>query len=79
MPISTRTVTKAIHRTTLTYTAEFGHRADKGVKFIFEAVEMIQKEQQVGSLIIQFGPGGGVSGITFEETQTVPQRDIQRD
>jgi hypothetical protein len=77
MPISTRTTTKATHRTTLTYTAPFGHRADKGRTFVNEALDIIQKHGDPARMIIEFGVGGGVSSIAIEQTQTVPQRDIQ--
>ena len=76
MPITTRTTTKATHRTVLTFTAPFGHRADKGRAFLAEAHELVVKSGNAGRLIVECGIGGGISSIAFEETQTVPQRDI---
>ena len=80
MAITTRTTTKATHRTILTYTPEFGERTDslsRGKKFVNEAYDVIQQAGNPGRLIVDFGIGCGVSSVAFEETQTIPQRDIQ--
>jgi hypothetical protein len=79
MPITTRTQTKATHRTTLTYIPDFGERKDKGKKFAHDAIDLVQKNDTAGRLIIEFGLGGGVSSVVFEETQAISQRDIQYD
>ena len=79
MPITTRTTSKATHRTVLTYTPAFGERQDKGKKFASDAVDLVQKNGNPGRLIVEFGVGGGVSSVVFEETQGISQRDIQYD
>lgn len=76
MPIITRTTTKATHRTVLKYTHDRFLREDKGRSFLNEALDMVQAAGNPGRLIVDCGIGGGVSSIVFEETQTVPQRDI---
>jgi hypothetical protein len=77
MPITARTTTQAVHRTTLTYTAESNHIKDGGKRFIAEVLDMIRAERQVGTLTIQFGVGGGVSTVVFEEKETIAQKDIE--
>jgi hypothetical protein len=79
MPITTRTTSKATHSTKLTYIPEFGERKDKGNKFAKDAVDLVQKNANPGRLVIEFGLGGGVSSVVFEETQGISQRDIQYD
>ena len=79
MPITTRTTTQAVHRTTLTYTAEPVHIKDGGKKFINEVLDLIRENRQVGILTIEFGRAGGVSGAVFEEKETIAQKDIQFD
>lgn len=79
MPLNTRTTTHAVDRTTITYTPEPGERIKDGGKiFINEVFDLIQKNQQVGTLTVQFGTGGSISGVAFEEKQLIPQRDVQR-
>jgi hypothetical protein len=78
MPITTRTTTHAVDKTIMMYTPEFGQRSDKGKTFINEVLDLIHKNQQVGTLTIQFGTGGSVSTVAFEEKQLIPQKDVQR-
>lgn len=80
MEIKTRTTSKATHRTTLTYTQEAGERiADLSKNFVIKAYDFVRASGNPGRLIIDCGAGGGVSGVVFEETQTIPQRDIHYD
>jgi hypothetical protein len=82
MTITTRTTTKATHRTVIRYEPEFGERTDKvskARKFVNEALDIVLQAGNPGRLIVDLGIGCGVGSIVFEETQTVPQRDIQQD
>jgi hypothetical protein len=79
MPITTRTTTHAVDKTIMMYTPELGDRIkDGGRKFFNEVLDLIQKNQQVGTLTIQFGTGGSVSTVAFEEKQLIPQKDVLR-
>lgn len=79
MPISSRTTTQAIHKTALTYTAEPGHQKDGGRKFLLEVFDLIRENKQVGALTVNFGVGGGVGTIVFEERHAIAQADISFD
>lgn len=80
MPITTRTSSKATHRTALTYVPDFGERiADKGKNFVNQAYDLVRSAGNPGRIIVECGLGGGVSSIVFEETQTISQRDIDYD
>ncbi len=74
MKTSTRTAVK--HTTHLM--AE-GKTADGGRALLLESFDFIREEKQVGKLIAVFGPGGAIRGLTFEEEELIPQRDITVD
>jgi hypothetical protein len=44
-----------------------------------ETFDFIHKEHQVGKLTAQFGTGGSISSLIFEETESIPQKAIQVD
>jgi len=77
MGLNTRTQSKLVHRTTLTHIPEIGARKDGGLAFLNEVVEFIRQEKQIGRLTADFGVGGSISNIVFEETCTVSQRDLE--
>ncbi|MFZ3343330.1 MAG: hypothetical protein WA213_20805 [Terriglobales bacterium] len=52
---------------------------DGGRKLLIEAFDFIRSEQQVGKLTAQFGPGGSISSLMFEETENIPQKAIEVD
>ncbi|MHB1952113.1 MAG: hypothetical protein ACYCOU_00070 [Sulfobacillus sp.] len=72
----TSTRSHVTHRTTL---AADRKTDDGGRKLLTEAFDFIRSEKQVGKLTAQFGPGGSISSLFFEETTTIQQRDIEID
>ena len=52
---------------------------DGGRKLLIEAFDFIHSEKQVGKLTAQFGPGGSISSLMFEETENIPQNAIEVD
>lgn len=76
MGLNTRTTSKLIHRTALIHVPEVGARQDGGLAFLNEVVAFIRSERQIGRLTVDFGTGGGIGNIVFEETASVAQRDL---
>lgn len=76
MGLNMRTTSKLVHRTVITHVPEFGARQDGGLAFLNEVIAEIRQEKQVGRLTVDFGVGGGVGNISFEETASVSQRDL---
>lgn len=79
MPLKTRTVTSAVHRTNITYEAPAGASKDGGRAWLAETFKLINSNRQVGSLTVNFGFGGSISSITFSESEIIPQKDIEFD
>jgi hypothetical protein len=50
---------------------------DGGRGLLMESFDFIHQERQAGKLIAVFGPGGAIRGLTFEEEDVIPQRDIE--
>lgn len=72
--IETRTVTHAVHRTTLTTETS---RKDGGKGFLLEVFDTIRANHQVGQLTVQFGVGGSISSVIFEERELIKQNQIE--
>jgi hypothetical protein len=68
------TRTQAVHKTTIT--AE-DKKPDGGRALLIEAFDFIRSERQVGKLTAQFGIGGSISSLVFEESESIPQKDIE--
>ncbi len=49
---------------------------DGGRSLLIEAFDFIHEEGQSGKLVVNFRPGGVVTAMVFEETTTIPQKDI---
>jgi hypothetical protein len=69
----TQTKSTVTHRTTLMSDSK---PADGGRSLLIEAFDFIRSEKQVGKLTAQFGVGGSISSLTFEETDAIPQKSI---
>lgn len=54
-------------------------REDGGRALLLELFNDIHGDKRVGKLTAQFGVGGSLSSLIFEETETIPQRDINVD
>ena len=74
--MKTSTRSHVTHRTRLTADVK---PEDGGRKLLIEAFDFIRSEKQVGKLTAQFGPGGSISSLVFEETETIPQKAIEVD
>ncbi|MGA9352263.1 MAG: hypothetical protein WBV46_01145 [Terriglobales bacterium] len=77
MALKTRTTSKVNHRTVLSWEREPGEHSDLGQKFLSEVLKLIRSERQMGRLTVDFGSGGGIGSVIFEETEAIPQREIQ--
>ena len=75
MPLGMRTVTDAVHRTTITW--EGPSQKDGGRALLLEAFNFIHSERQVGELIMHFGPGGSINTLIFEERERIPQSEVE--
>jgi hypothetical protein len=73
-----KTSTKSIvtHRTAVTSEDK---RADGGRWLLLELFDDIRGDQRVGKLTAQFGVGGSISSLFFEETETIAQAEIEVD
>jgi hypothetical protein len=74
MAIKTRTTTQAVHRTIVT--AE-GTKNSGGRDLLLETHDLIHSEKNVGQLTVQYGVGGCISSVVFEERETIAQKDIE--
>ena len=70
----TQTKSKVTHNTSITAEVK---KDDGGRSLLIEAFDFIRKEKQVGKLTAQFGVGGSISALSFEETAVIAQRDIE--
>lgn len=74
--MKTSTRSHVTHKTVLTADRK---SEDGGRKLLLEAFDFIRSEQQLGKLTAQFGPGGSISSLVFEEIENIPQKDIEID
>lgn len=74
--MKTSTRSHVTHRTSITADQK---PEDGGRKLLMEAFTFIRSEKQVGKLTANFGPGGSISSLIFEETESIPQKDIEVD
>lgn len=72
--MKTSTRSSVTHRTTLIADEK---KPDGGRALLVEAFDFIRSERQVGRLTAEFGIGGSISSLIFEETEPIAQRDIE--
>lgn len=77
MELKTKTVTNAVHRTTITYEHPAYSSKDGGKKWLLETFNLINTHHQVGVLTVAFGLGGSITSIIFEEKENIPQRNLE--
>ena len=77
MALKTKTVTNAVHRTTITYEPPADAIKDGGRKWLAETFNLINTHHQVGVLTVAFGLGGSITSIIFEEKEVIPQRNLE--
>lgn len=70
----TSTRSQVTHKTTITADQK---PTDGGRKLLLEAFDFIRGEKQVGRLTAQFGVGGSISSLVFEESETIKQSEIE--
>ena len=71
--MNTTTKSTVTHKTIITADAK---KDDGGRSLLIEAFDFIRMEKQVGKLTAQFGVGGSISALCFEEVSTIAQKDI---
>jgi hypothetical protein len=71
--MKTSTKTTATHRTSLMADKP---STDGGRSLLIEAFDFIHEEGQSGKLVANFRPGGAITSMVFEETTTIPQKDV---
>lgn len=74
MKTSTRSF--VTHKTAVTSEEK---RSDGGRSLLLELFDDVHGDKRVGKLTAQFGVGGSLSSLTFEETETIPQASIEVD
>lgn len=74
--MKTSTRSTVTHKTTCTSEVK---RDDGGRSLLLELFDDVRMDRRVGKLTAQFGVGGSISSLTFEETANIKQEDIQVD
>lgn len=71
-----KTATKSIvtHKTTVTSESK---TTDGGRALLIELFDDVRSDKRVGRLTAQFGVGGSISSLTFEETEAIRQEEIE--
>lgn len=71
-----KTATRSIvtHKTTVTSDTK---RDDGGRALLNELFDDLHSDKRVGKLTAQFGAGGSISSLIFEETENIPQSAIE--
>lgn len=70
----TQTRSTVTHKTTVTSDAK---KDDGGRSLLLELFDDIRSDKRVGKLTAQFGVGGSISSLVFEETETIAQKEIE--
>ena len=70
----TTTKSSVHHVTTVTSDAK---SKDGGRALLLELFDDLRADQRRGKLTAQFGPGGSISSLTFEETEYIRQSEIE--
>ncbi len=72
--MKTSTKSTVTHRTTVTADQK---RDDGGRSLHIELFDDIRSDKRVGKLTAQFGVGGSISSLIFEETENIAQNEIE--
>ena len=72
--MKTSTRSTVTHKTTVTSEAK---RNDGGRSLMLELFDDIHGDKRVGKLTAQFGVGGSLSSLIFEETENIKQSEIE--
>jgi hypothetical protein len=72
--MKTQTKSSVTHRTTVSADTK---TTDGGRALLIELFDDIRSDKRVGKLTAQFGVGGSLSSLLFEETENIAQKDIE--
>ena len=72
--MKTQTKSTVTHRTAV---MPEGKANDGGRALLLELFDDIHGDRRVGRLTAQFGVGGSISSLIFEETENIAQREIE--
>jgi len=72
--MKTSTKSTVIHQTHVTAEKK---RDDGGRALLIELFDDIRSDKRVGKLTAQFGVGGSISSLVFEESETIKQSEIE--
>lgn len=72
--MKTSTRSTVTHRTAVTSDTK---TADGGRALLMELFDDLRNDKRVGKLTAQFGPGGSIASLVFEETENIKQGEIE--
>ena len=72
--MKTQTKSTVTHQTHVTSDSK---RDDGGRALLLELFDDIRSDKRVGKMEVQFGLGGSISSLIFEESETIPQSQIE--
>lgn len=72
--MKTQTKSTVTHRTHVTSDKK---RDDGGRDLLIELFDDIRSDKRVGKMEVQFGVGGSISSLVFEESEVIPQKEIE--
>ena len=72
--MNTKTRSVVTHKTEITATAK---SSDGGRSLLLELFDDLRQDKRTGKLTAQFGVGGSIASLVFEETEAIPQREIE--
>ena len=72
--MKTSTKSTVTHKTSVTSETK---TSDGGRSLLLELFDDIREDKRVGKLTAQFGVGGSISSLVFEETENIAQKEIE--
>lgn len=72
--MKTQTKSTVTHRTHVTSDKK---NNDGGRALLIELFDDIRSDNRVGKMEVQFGVGGSISSLVFEESEVIPQKEIE--
>lgn len=72
--MKTSTKSFVTHKTAVTSEAK---TSDGGRALLIELFDDVRSDKRVGRLTAQFGVGGSISSLAFEETEVIRQQEIE--
>jgi hypothetical protein len=72
--LKTQTRSSVTHRTSVSADTK---TTDGGRSLLLELFDDLRSDKRVGKLTAQFGVGGSIASLIFEETESIPQSSIE--